>query len=255
MIQQTRQITRGRGGYTRPGDRQKNWDILQFTRTLHMNCLPGLSVYRSLIESSGICFPSTKWETEADNTKTTNACSMKSTIRYFIRYQYGVITLSPTPPSPHPLSFPLPKHTMENYLQALIRGHLARRQYARDRARIIRIQAAVRSFICRAAITTQVLGASRLQRCIRSWLRNRELYKSITGLFDAASRGDVRDITRYITDSPQLLYVRDRYGVSCVEGGVLLGECCADDGGAPVYSTLLHAACQVREYPPYEECG
>lgn len=121
----------------------------------------------------------------------------------------------------------------------------------------------MRGFAGRKAFARQVLGASRLQRCVRAWLRNRDLFKSVTGVFEAARRGDVHATTCYISDSPQLLYVRDRYGISCVEEGVSAGRY-GDDGGrgAPVYSTLLHAACQVSEnghhghrYDKFNRCG
>lgn len=128
--------------------------------------------------------------------------------------------------------------------QALARGWRERRRYACDRARIVRIQSVVRGFIQKKAIAAWVLSSRRIQQCVRSWLRNVDLHKRVLGLFEAARRGDVREVTRSVTDSPHLLYVRDRYGSSSVEGG---GENGGGNASSPCYSTLLHAACEVRQ--------
>lgn len=127
---------------------------------------------------------------------------------------------------------------------------LARRGYVRTRSRIIRIQAILRGFPKRSVFVRYVLAARRLQVCIRSWLRNKDLYNIVTEMFAAARRGDVREVTRHVAWWPQLLFVRDHLGGSSVEGTGQeegKGEDAESPRPRPLYSTLLHAACEVRQ--------
>lgn len=100
------------------------------------------------------------------------------------------------------------------------------------------------------SLTTTVLSQPRTgQVCVRSWLRNMELYKNVIGVFEAARGGDIRDVTRHVINSPHLLYIRDRYGgsrSSSLNGDVAEGRDGVSSSPPPCYSTLLHAACEVR---------
>lgn len=108
----------------------------------------------------------------------------------------------------------------------------------------------MRGFGQRNAFKAQMSSSLRIQQCVRSWLRNVDLQKRVLCLFEAARRGDVREVTRSVTESPHLLYVRDRYGrSSVVDGGGGGGEDddgLADASASPCYTTLLQAACEVR---------
>lgn len=141
--------------------------------------------------------------------------------------------------------------------KALVRAYLGRLQYSRSLARIVRIQALIRGYIKRTAFVRQGQAAPRIQLCIRTWLRNRELFGNVTGVFDAARRGDVREVTRLVTYLPQLLYVRDRYGASSIMTSKGRREerngNYDDEPTSPSYSTLLHAACEVRTSKTYSK--
>eukprot|EP00903_Cladosiphon_okamuranus_P008596 g8244.t1 len=135
-------------------------------------------------------------------------------------------------------------------LQALVRGMLARRRYSLSRGRIVRIQTFIRGSVKRSIFVRQVHAAWRLQECVRAWQRNNDLRKRVVGIFGAARRGDVHEVTRHVTEFPQLLFVRDRYGrcgANAEESGLPDGV-----GGDPpqprpsprCFATLLHAACE-----------
>lgn len=138
--------------------------------------------------------------------------------------------------------------------QALTRGRRARHQYTTVRAAIVRVQAVLRMFVKRVAFLGTTSAARRVQQCVRSWRRNQALYRDITGVFAAARRGDVREVTRIIVSTPQLLYVRDRYcggkphtesaSADDIFSSAESGD--AEKRSSPRYSTLVHAACEVR---------
>ncbi|CAM9114900.1 unnamed protein product [Pylaiella littoralis] len=140
------------------------------------------------------------------------------------------------------------KMTLSSYHQALVRGMIARRRYALGRLRIIRVQALLRGFAKRTAFRALVRSARRLQIAVRRWSRNRDLRESVEGVFAAARRGDVREVTRHVTRYPQLLFVRDRYGSSSIERRSNTQQGDADSPSPPstsrFFSTLLHAACE-----------
>eukprot|EP00903_Cladosiphon_okamuranus_P008594 g8243.t1 len=92
----------------------------------------------------------------------------------------------------------------------------------------------------REAYLKEEASASRLQRAVRSFLRNRLLRTRSIRTFRAARTGDVAALARHLSEWPMVLFLRDGYDGEVrthADGDV-------NKKGLPSYSTLVHAACE-----------